>query len=76
MGGGTATEEEQVGINTAAQELLLRLPGISIHNYRAVMSKVDSIAALSRLTQAEIGEIIGEANARKLYQFFHQDPGL
>jgi hypothetical protein len=33
-GGGSLTEEEQLGRNTAAQDLLLRLPGVTTNNYR------------------------------------------
>ena len=52
--------------------LLLSLPGITVNNYRTVMAKVDSIAALVSLSEVEMRELIGIANAKKLFTFCNQ----
>ena len=57
---------------TTIHSLLLSLPGITVNNYRTVMSKVDSIAALVSMSEVEMREMIGIANAKKLYTFCNQ----
>ena len=60
-------------IDLVAQELLLRLPGVNTRNYRGIMRKVESVAALTLLTQAELEEIMGPGPARELFTFLHKD---
>ena len=55
----------------AAIEVLQSLPGINHTNFRAVIKKVDSIADLCRMSEAQLSEIIGVPNAKKLYTFLH-----
>lgn len=38
-GGGATDEEETLGRNVAAEEVLLRLPGVNHANYRLIMRK-------------------------------------
>eukprot|EP00981_Chlorochromonas_danica_P014258 scaffold7628_cov253-Ochromonas_danica.AAC.19 len=56
----------------AAQEILLSLPGINVHNFREVMHRVENLAELSKMTESELSPIIGPANALKLVSFFRQ----
>ncbi|CAM9334858.1 unnamed protein product [Choristocarpus tenellus] len=70
--GGGEGEEDQGEGNTAARELLMRLPGINIHNFRQVMREVESVAELSGMTEEALAILIGGANAKKLYNFFRQ----
>lgn len=56
----------------AAQEILLSLPGINVHNFREVMHRVENLAELSKMTENELSPIIGPANALKLVSFFRQ----
>jgi DNA excision repair protein ERCC-4 len=71
------TEEEEAGRNVAAQEMLLRLPGVTPANCRAIMSKVESLSALSLMSVEELKPIMqSEAAARKLHEFFNHDPRL
>ena len=39
----------------------------------AVVEAVDTFADLVRLTQAELAPLVGPANAKKLFEFFHAD---
>lgn len=57
--------------NTSAVDVLKKLPGISEHNYRKVLAKVESLADLSRMTQDELAAIIGKGGAKKLHAFFN-----
>jgi ERCC4-type nuclease len=57
----------------SAQEILLSLPGINSQNYREVLnsSKIRNLADLGQMKEKELVPLIGPANARKLYDFFH-----
>jgi hypothetical protein len=57
---------------TTAQDILLSLPGINVHNYREVMSKVINLADLSKMTEVQLQPLIGPSNAKKLVSFFRQ----
>ncbi len=54
------------------QDMLLSLPGISIHNFRGVMNSVRDMAQLSTMSEAQLTPLIGPSNARKLRAFFVQ----
>lgn len=55
----------------AAIEVLQSLPGINHTNFRAVVKRVHSIAQLCRMSEAQLADIIGAPNAKKLYTFLH-----
>jgi ERCC4-type nuclease len=57
---------------STAHEILMYLPGINVHNFREVASKVENIAKLSKLTEVELTPMIGPGNAKKLVSFFKQ----
>ncbi len=57
---------------TAAQEILLSLPGINVHNFREVMNSVENLCELSKLSEVQLTPLIGPVGAKKLYAFFRQ----
>jgi DNA excision repair protein ERCC-4 len=65
--GNTAAE-----VNEAAKEMLLKLPGITIHNARQVMNVCDSIAELANLPREKMKELLGARPGQNLFTFFHQ----
>lgn len=52
--------------------MLLSLPCITVHNFRAVMDRVESIAELSKLTEAQLSPMLGAVSAKKLFQFLRR----
>jgi ERCC4-type nuclease len=71
-GGGLEEAESERDVKATAQDMLLSLPCINATNYRAVMDKVESVAALSRMSEAALSPLIGPSGAKKLFQFFRQ----
>ena len=59
--------------NPGAVEMLRAIPGISGHNLRLVMSKVESLRELVGMTQRQLKEMIGEKNGEKAWRFIHLD---
>lgn len=58
--------------NPGPYDMLLRMPGVSTKNCRALIKHVNSLAELVTLTQDRLAEILGSANnARQLYEFLH-----
>lgn len=74
-GGGTGEEDSEAGRHLTAQDLLLKLPGVTVSNFRSIMKRVDNLAALSRMSVAELHPILeSEAAAKKLHDFLHHNP--
>ena len=72
-GGGAAGEEGEARKHLTAQDLLLKLPGVNVGNYRAIMKKCESLSSVSRLSVEELKEVMkSEACAQKLWEFLHQ----
>jgi DNA excision repair protein ERCC-4 len=67
--GDYATEAEA---RLSAQEMLLSLPGITVHNFRGVMDSIRDIAELSTMSEAKLAPLIGPGNGKKLRAFFKQ----
>mgnify|MGYP002718919224 CR=1 FL=1 len=59
--------------NPGAVEMLRAIPGISGHNIRLVMSKVESIHELVGMKQKALKDLIGEKNGEKAWKFMHLD---
>ncbi len=57
---------------TAAQEILLSLPGINVHNFREVMSSVENLCELSKMSEVQLTPLVGPVSAKKLCAFFRQ----
>lgn len=74
-GSGGADDSAAACRNLAAQDFLLKLPGINASNVRIVMSKVESLAALADMPQEELKTLLeSEVNAKKLWEFLHHNP--
>ncbi len=61
-----------IDINEAGKDMLLQLPGISIHNARKVMNSCDSIAELACLSREKMKELLGPLAGQRLFTFFNQ----
>jgi len=66
-------QNQQEG-NISAQEVLRRLPGISVHNVGKVLSNVRNLRELSMMSVDELAPLIGRINAVQLFKFFNQEP--
>ena len=67
-----AAETDAADARESAYRILLSLPGINSHNVVAVMDGVESLAALARMTEAELAPLAGPTNAVLLAKFFRQ----
>jgi DNA excision repair protein ERCC-4 len=57
----------------AAEEMLQRLPGITVHNYRRVLAECGSLSELFRMTEAQLTPLLGNApDAKRLHKFVNQ----
>lgn len=74
LGGGARGEADlsQENARASAQEILLSLPGINVHNYRDVIAAVTNLAELSAMSVEQLEPLVGPVNAKKLYTFFGQ----
>ena len=70
--GSTSNGKDTVDINEAGKDMLLRLPGITVHNARQVMKSCDSIAELACLPREEMKRLLGPLAGQRLFSFFHQ----
>ena len=55
-----------------AQDMLLSLPGINVHNFREVIKHVVNLSDLFDLSEAKMCELIGSVNGKKLFSFINQ----
>lgn len=61
--------------NPGPQALLRSLPGVDGHNINAIMRKVQNVAALVHMSNAEMSELLGSPEKGKaLYEFVNQEP--
>ncbi|KAI0077545.1 hypothetical protein K474DRAFT_1707288 [Panus rudis PR-1116 ss-1] len=70
--GAEEDTEAGAGINSAAEELLRSLPGITAKNVKHVMNKVGSIRELCELDLRAVQEILGVEPGKALYDFIHR----
>lgn len=59
--------------NPAAVEMLRAIPGISAHNLRLMMSKVESIRELVGMSKKEMKAVIGNTAGEKVWRFVNLD---
>lgn len=64
--------EVGAGVNSAAEEVLRSLPGITTKNYKAVMAKVRSIKELCELDSEQMKRILGAEAGKACYEFIHR----
>jgi len=60
------------GVNTAAEELLRSIPGISTKNVKSVMKKVNNVRELCNLGLPDIRAILGTEAGKTCYDFIHK----
>ncbi|KAF8186802.1 hypothetical protein BJ912DRAFT_453061 [Pholiota molesta] len=60
------------GVNTAAEELLRSIPGITNKNAKHVMSRVNTVREFCGLTLPAMENILGHEAAQKAYNFIHK----
>jgi DNA excision repair protein ERCC-4 len=65
-------DDEEDEVNEAARDMLLRLPGVNVHNARRIMRECDSLAELSEMTRDELRKVAGPVAGQKLFTFFRQ----
>jgi DNA excision repair protein ERCC-4 len=63
---------EDVEINEAGRDILLRLPGINLYNARKIMKECDSIAELAEMPREEMKSLLGPLSGQRLFTFFNQ----
>lgn len=69
-----AGDREEVG--PSAKDILLSLPGVTVHNFRTLMGRVNSVAELVALSLNELTALLGSASGCKLHEFMHHHPSL
>jgi DNA excision repair protein ERCC-4 len=62
----------ELEINEAARDMLLRLPGINLHNARSVMKRCNSISELATMSRDEMKSLLGPLCGQKLFTFLNQ----
>lgn len=60
------------GVNTAAEELLRALPGISAKSVKHVMSRVASVREFCELSLVQVQDILGVEPGKACYDFMHR----
>ena len=60
------------GVNTAAEELLRTLPGISAKNIKHVMGRVESVREFCELKMEEVQGILGVEPGKACWEFMHR----
>lgn len=60
------------GVNTAAEDLLRALPGITPKNVKYVMSRVRNVRELCEMNLEQVQEILGVAPGKACWEFIHK----
>lgn len=68
-------EGDQDESNEAARDMLLRMPGVNVHNARKIMKECNSLSELVDLSRDQLREIAGPVTGQKLFTFFRQKLG-
>ncbi len=61
--------------NTAALDMLRRLPGVNDSNFRALCKEAGSISGLCKLSSETLQGIMGSGGGQRLYEFLRRRPG-
>ena len=68
---GEQTSAAGVTQNTAARDLLRRLPGVTARNMPSLILAAKSLAGLAKMSRQDLGKLIGGKNAGKLHAFLN-----
>ena len=69
-GQGGEEDEDEDG-NETAKRILLKLPGVTTQNARAIMEKAKNLQELSNFSKAELKPLVGLHASEKLWNFFN-----
>ena len=69
--GATAESDDSRENRDTAISMLHAVPGINKNNVYEVMARVDSLAALARMSVEELRPLLGLENARMCFDFFN-----
>lgn len=64
----------EADINESARDMLLRLPGVNLHNARKITKECDSIAELAAMPKEKMRNLLGPRSGQQLFTFFNQKP--
>jgi ERCC4-type nuclease len=68
----TEDERELAQLSLTPHDILRRLPGVSVHNIRSLLSQVNNLRELSEATLAQLTQWMGgSVAAKKLFTFMH-----
>jgi len=70
--GAEEDPEAGAGVNTASEELLRCLPGISAKNVHYVMSKVRNVRELCEMELSKVQGILGVEPGKACWEFMHR----
>lgn len=71
VGGFDATLRRDIG-NTTACDILRKLPGVTPGNFQAIVNAAPSLAALAKMTVAQLTPLMGVVRAATLFEFMHK----
>ncbi len=64
-------EEAACAYNVAPQDMLRRMPGVTARNVRVLMNNIKSLAELAETPLGRLTELIGDTQARQLFEFLN-----
>jgi DNA excision repair protein ERCC-4 len=65
-------DDDEDEVNEVARDMLLRLPGVNVHNARRIMRECDSLAELAEMSREQLRKVAGPICGQKLFTFFRQ----
>jgi DNA excision repair protein ERCC-4 len=65
-------DDDEDEVNEVARDMLLRLPGVNVHNARRIMRECDSLAELAEMSREQLRKVAGPVCGQKLFTFFRQ----
>ncbi|XDV44602.1 hypothetical protein PO909_012857 [Leuciscus waleckii] len=72
----TVTESADL-YNPGPYDLLLRMPGVNVKNFKSLIKHASCLADLITFSQERLSEILGSSsNARQLYEFMHNSTNV
>lgn len=64
-------DDDEDEVNEAARDMLLRLPGVNVHNARRIMRNCDSLAELCEMSREQLKKVAGPVAGQKIFTFFN-----
>ena len=71
--GADSDPDPGAGVNSAAEELLRCLPGITAKNVKHVMGKIGSVREFCELGLSQVQDILGVEPGRLCWEFMHRE---